>query len=245
MEAIVHNTTSASETRLRLRVPALRACGVRQRRSMVAAGSSVPSRGSPMQATRRGHRVFATEGTYRRAPPGVGNREPRRLGFLLPAPQQVTTKRHTKWQGLGRIGATVRTGPLRAHPRGSRWDLPAGGGWLDHPDRRGGSGTRAEASRGICSSASVCRGSNPMATSGAGPARHVAAGTALAKRAQGFGVRQRALVLVCRRLMAGRCTHDHNHYPVVTSGRSTGDFEGCARPSQPTIGIAAASSLIR
>jgi len=27
--------------------------------------------------------------------------------------------------------------------------------------------------------------------------------------------------------------------PVLTRRRSNGDFEGCARPSQPTIGIAA------
>ena len=90
------------------------------------------------------------------------------------------------------------------------------------------------------------QGSNPMATSGAIPARHVAAGTALAKRAQEWrcGLFE-ASSKVRRRLMAGRCIHDHNHYPVVTSGRSTGDFEGCARPSQPTIGIAAASLLFR
>jgi len=36
-------------------------------------------------------------------------------------------------------------------------------------------------------------------------------------------------------------THVHDDYPVVTPGLGTGDFEGCARPSQPTIGIAAAS----
>ena len=91
------------------------------------------------------------------------------------------------------------------------------------------------------------QGSNPMATSGATPAGHVAAGTALAKRARGFSGRDDvpSLSQACRRLMAGRCIHEHNHYPVVTSGRSNGDFEGCARPSQPTIGIAAASSLSR
>jgi hypothetical protein len=37
----------------------------------------------------------------------------------------------------------------------------------------------------------------------------------------------------------GGAHHVRNHHPVVTPGRSTGDFEGCARPSQPTIGIAA------
>jgi len=36
-------------------------------------------------------------------------------------------------------------------------------------------------------------------------------------------------------------THVHDAYPVVTPDFGTGDFEGCARPSQPTIGIAAAS----
>ena len=85
-----------------------------------------------------------------------------------------------------------------------------------------------------------------MATSGAIPAGHVAAGTALAKRARGVGCGDvPCQSQACRRLMAGRCIYEHNHYPVVTSGRSTGDFEGCARPSQPTIGIAAASSLFR
>jgi len=50
--------------------------------------------------------------------------------------------------------------------------------------------------------------------------------------------------LICRQVEAGRCLHVCNRAPVewfVTSPKpgSTGDFEGCARPSQPTIGIAA------
>src|SRR5262249_55500613 len=38
---------------------------------------------------------------------------------------------------------------------------------------------------------------------------------------------------------AGRGSHVYNEGSVLGTGGSTGDFEGCARPSQPTIGIAA------
>ena len=84
------------------------------------------------------------------------------------------------------------------------------------------------------------QGSNPMATSGATPAGHVTAGTALAKRARGFFGRDDVpgLSQACRRLTAGRCTHEHNHYPVVTSGRSNGDPTVAVGGSMPSRGIA-------
>jgi len=51
----------------------------------------------------------------------------------------------------------------------------------------------------------------------------------------------RVAAMPAAKFRRGGETHVHDDYPVVTPGCGTGDFEGCARPSQPTIGIAAAS----
>jgi hypothetical protein len=51
----------------------------------------------------------------------------------------------------------------------------------------------------------------------------------------------RVAAMPAAKFRRGGETHVHDDYPVVTPGLGTGDFEGCARPSQPTIGIAAVS----
>src|SRR5262249_34058055 len=74
------------------------------------------------------------------------------------------------------------------------------------------------------------------------PARHVACRNEKVKRR---GVRRNsgAGPLPPPR-SGGEVPHVCNGEPVITDRIGTGDFEGCARPSQPTIGIAALEAVV-